>query len=125
MTWGTKSGKIADEKSECLTVSNLGTKAACITTGFAANGGGLAFGPVPAGGMSIKDLRVESSEAVSFTATVLKNGTATELTCKATTATTCSDETHTVTIAAGEYVEVKVKGETFGKETAFAAAFRY
>ena len=74
--------------------------------------------------MSIKGLRVESSESVLFTATVLKNGVATEVKCSVT-GTSCSDETHSVSVAAGEYVEVKVKNESVSKESIFTAAFRY
>ncbi len=124
VTWGTKGATIFAKGEECLTVSNLGTKAGCISSGFTTNTTGLAFGPVPPGGISIKSLRVESSASVTFTATVLKNGVATELKCNVT-GTSCSDETHTVTAVAGEYLEVKVHNESSLTASAYTAAFRY
>jgi uncharacterized protein YjdB len=67
-------------------------------------------GPVPiAGVVSNLHAQVAADPPSALTLKILHNGAATEMTCTvATSSTSCSDTTHTVTVAAGDRLSVKV-----------------
>ena len=87
------------------------------TTGFigitgsqnVAASGAAIEGPVPAG--TVRDFRAQlaTDPPSALALTLLDNGAATAVTCAiATTSTSCSDTTHSVTVAAGDRLSVKV-----------------
>jgi hypothetical protein len=72
-------------------------------------------------------LIAQANVSTTATITVLDNGTATAVTCTMTATTTCSDDTHSVTIPAGHYIEVQVanNGAAGSNDGPFTASFSY
>jgi hypothetical protein len=104
----------------CISYANVAGPSTCITSGFTGSNGNIVFGPVPGpplSTMTISHLAAAASSVSSppVTITVLVDGavtTPTALTCTVTTGTTCNDDTDTVTVHAGDFLEVSVTGGT-------------
>jgi hypothetical protein len=92
---------------------------ACATTGFET--------PVPVAGTA-QNLYVKAGTAgrlaASGVVTLVKNGSATALTCTIGTATTCNDTTHTVAIAKGDSVKFQVTTQSSETLANVEAAFQ-
>jgi hypothetical protein len=87
----------------------------CITAvaGFGNDANSVEFGPIPQGGVTISQLQaVTNGSATGQTVRVLDNITATALTCTNTAGSSCSGTTHSVTIPAGDFIQVQVTGGT-------------
>jgi hypothetical protein len=105
----------ADGGHACLAYANSGHGGPCISSvaAFANDANSVEFGPVPPGGATISQLQaVTSSTATGQTITVFDNTGATVLTCTNTAGSTCSDTTHSVPVAAGDFLQVQVTGGT-------------
>jgi hypothetical protein len=104
----------ADGAHNCLTYANSGHGGVCITSSgsFATDPSSVEFGPLHSAA-TISTLNAVSSVAASGqTVTVLDNTGATALACTNTTGTSCSDTTDSVTVAAGDFLQVQVSGGT-------------
>jgi hypothetical protein len=116
--------------STCAALYSVAGTSACLTTGFAADTHSLVFGPIPAGGVPISNLSVATSVALTggtgAVVTVLDNGTATALKCTvATGGTSCTDNTDTATIPAGDFLEVQIVPSSGSSAVAYQVAFKY
>jgi hypothetical protein len=105
----------ATATNNCLAYANAGHGGPCITsvTLFSNDPTSIEFGPIPAGGVTISQLQaVTDGSATGQTVTVIDNITATALSCTNTTGSTCSDTTHSVSIPAGDFLQVQLAGGT-------------
>jgi hypothetical protein len=103
----------ADGGHACLAYANSGHGGPCITTiaGFGNDSNAVEFGPIPPGGATISQLQAfTSGTATGQTITVFDNLGATALTCINTAGSSCSDTTHSVVVAAGDFLQVQVTG---------------
>jgi hypothetical protein len=98
----------------CLAYGNVANGTSCLTTGFPGSNAHLVFGPVPGppgSTMTISHLSAsEQASTTGVTITVLDNGTPTALTCTVATGSACNDDGDTVTIPAGDFLEVSATG---------------
>jgi hypothetical protein len=105
----------ADSGHDCLTYTNDNHGGACITTisGFVTDPNELEFGPMPPGGVTISKLLADTNgTATGQVVTVLDNGVATALTCTDSSGSSCTNTTSTVTVPAGDFLQVEVSGGT-------------
>ncbi|MGA2001674.1 MAG: hypothetical protein ABSG52_16955, partial [Terriglobales bacterium] len=77
------------------TATSPGTCDTTVTTAGWVQNFTLTFGTAPVTGSA-------------FTVTLMKNGAATAITCASTTATTCTDATHSVALAVGDVIAVQI-----------------
>jgi hypothetical protein len=105
----------ADGGHPCLAFANAGHGGPCIAavTAFGNDANSVEFGPIQPGGGTISQLQaVTSGTATGQTITVFDNTGATALTCTNTAGSTCSDTTHSVPVAGGDFLQVQVTGGT-------------
>jgi hypothetical protein len=109
--FGNQNGN-AGSGNNCLTYANVAQGSACLAavTEFASSANALMFGPMPADATVSNLLALTANSAAGQTVTVLDNAAATLLTCTTTPASPqiCSDDTDTVTIPAGDFLQVRV-----------------
>jgi hypothetical protein len=113
----------ATATNNCLAYANAGHGGPCLTgvTAFSNDPTSVEFGPIPVGGVTISQLQaVTDGTATGQTVTVLDNVTPTALACTNTTGSSCSDTTHSVSIAAGHFLQVQLAG---GTPTAWKVTF--
>ena len=81
-----------------------------LVTEFTASPNSLMFGPMPTDATISHLLAVTANSAADQTVTVLDNVAATPLACTTTAASPqmCSDDTHSVLIPAGDFLQVRV-----------------
>ena len=109
--FGNQNGN-AGSGNNCLSYANVGPGSACLTliTEFTASPNSLMFGPVPTD-VTISHLLADTANSAANQAvTVLDNLDPTLLTCTTTAASpqSCSDDTHSVLIPAGHFLQVRV-----------------
>jgi len=84
---------------------------------------------VPVNGGTASGMRVQldqNSAGSGNTVTLLVNGTATALTCTVTAGSkTCVDSTHSVTLAAGDEMQVQVTNNAGAANRQYLVSFRY
>ena len=102
----------AGSTNDCLTYANVGSGGACIVAGglttFASYPTSILFGPLPAAA-TISNLRVQAAnELADQTVTVLDNINPTALACTTTAGGSCANTTTTVSIPAGDYLQVQI-----------------
>jgi hypothetical protein len=125
--FGTHAQTVNAGQTFCATVDSVNNVQTCLTSGFAADNQTRVFGPAPTGGVAIAHLAVAASATVGgagTVVTVLDNGVATALTCTVTT-TTCANDTATVSIPAGDFLQVQIAGGTGVANAAFQVTFAY
>jgi hypothetical protein len=110
--FGNQNGN-AGSGNDCLTYANVAQGSACLSLGrqaFASSQNPLMFGPMPTGGTISHLVAVTANSAANQTVTVLDNAAPTQLTCTTTTAAPqdCSDDTHSIPIPAGDFLQVQV-----------------
>jgi hypothetical protein len=111
LMFGNQNGN-ASSANNCLTYANTAQGSACLSlvTEFTASPNSLMFGPLPNDATISHLLAVTANRAANQTVTVLDNVAPTPLTCTTTAAEPqiCSDETHSVLIPAGDFLQVRV-----------------
>lgn len=114
----------------CFSGAHIGAVGA--VTSFLANGGAAAGAtmligaqgfPAPSGSHSLRNLRARcpsNALAAALTATVYVNGVASTLTVSITAASTATftDSTHTVAVAAGDLIDLRLDSNAAGVATA-------
>ena len=109
--FGNQNGN-AGSGNNCLTYANVAQGDACLAgvTEFASSPNSLMFGPMPTDATISNLLAITSNSAADQTVTVLDNVAPTLLTCTTTAASpqNCSDDTHSVVIPAGDFLQVRV-----------------
>jgi hypothetical protein len=102
----------AGSSNNCLTYANVGPGSACIAlvAQFVAEPNSLVFGPLPTDATISHLHAVTDNSAANQTVMVVDNVTATPLTCTTTAGSTegCSDDTDSVSIPAGDFLQVRV-----------------
>jgi hypothetical protein len=109
--FGNQNGN-AGSGNNCLAYANVSTGSACLAliTEFTSSPNSLMFGPLPSDATISHLLAVTANSAANQTVIVLDNVAATPLTCTTTAASPqlCSDDTHSVLIPAGDFLQVRV-----------------
>ena len=109
--FGNQNGN-AGSGNNCLTYANVAQGNACLAlvSEFASSANSLVFGPIPTDATISHLLATTGNSAANQTVTVLDNAVTTLLTCTTTAASpqSCSDDTHSVTIPAGDFLQVAV-----------------
>jgi hypothetical protein len=111
LMFGNQNGN-AGAGNSCLAYANAEQGNACVAviTEFATSANSLMFGPMPTDATISHLLAVTANSAADQIVTVLDNLDPTPLTCTTTAASleSCSDDTHSVVILAGHFLQVRV-----------------
>jgi hypothetical protein len=101
----------------CLSLYDVTNNAACVTgttSGpYILSNAGLAYGPIPTGGITLSHLIAQSSAppnaGTGVVINILDMTTSTTLTCTIPVGSTqCTDDTHTWSVPAGDYIQVQI-----------------
>jgi len=108
--FGNQNGNVGG--NDCLTYANVAQGSACLglLTEFASSSSALMFGPLPTDSTISNLLAVTANSAANQTVTVLDNVATTLLRCTTSLASpqNCSDDTDSVLIPAGHFLQVRV-----------------